>query len=95
MAIVKTYTLLVPSVAKMLESGKRERGVDMVNTHTLLVANILEIGKRINFGGQGTLTHENGNVYSGEWENDEPVQGRFTRNGRPWHGSVKDVKIGR
>ncbi len=44
---------------------------------------------------QGTLTHENGNVYSGEWENDEPVQDTFTRNGRPWHGSVKDVKNGR
>jgi len=45
--------------------------------------------------GQGTFTHQNGNVYSGEWENDEPVEGKVTKNGQPWHGSAKDARSGK
>jgi hypothetical protein len=34
----------------------------------------------------------NGNVYSGE--NVESVEGKFTKNGQPWHGSLVDVVAG-
>jgi hypothetical protein len=44
--------------------------------------------------GHGTLTHIQGIVYSGEWENGEPVHGRVTRNGQPWHGSQVDLLNG-
>jgi hypothetical protein len=40
-------------VPNMLESIKRGRGVDLVNTHSPLVPNILESGKSINCEARG------------------------------------------
>jgi hypothetical protein len=34
-------------------------------------------------------------VYIGEWENEVPVKGKFTKNGLPWHGSAEDAGNGR
>jgi hypothetical protein len=44
--------------------------------------------------GQGTFMHPKGVVYSGVWENSEPVPGSVTRNGQPWHGSQVDLLNG-
>jgi hypothetical protein len=60
----------------MLESGKRIRRVDMVNTHSLLVPNMLESCKRIHVGVRGpTLmrmemcTAVSGRMMSLSWAN--------------------------
>jgi hypothetical protein len=40
------------------------------------------------------IYHQNGNVSSGDLENKESVEGKFTKNGLPWHGSGKGVMAG-